>query len=460
MNSSDHNPCSFKPREYFVLTDAGKPVFTSKHGDVDSDTVSSIMGVAQALLSVFIDDGDKLRSINSGPLRITFLLRPPLYYVCASTWGEPESVTRSHLEYLHLQILSIVSAAQLQRIFQRRTNFDLGRLLNGSEPFLFSLLARLELDLAMATSSLHCLLLDPTLRSRVADTLVPITKMKDALYIILIASGQVVTLVRPKNHSIHPGDIHILVNTAHAPSIYNSSASASWIPVCLPKFNSTGFANAYISFLWKPEPDKVERPPDREARGSRDPSPSREGNLLASQTRLVADEGICLMCISGGSEFETVRQWCDSVAQKLDGQGILGAIVDAITTGRTQYSVSQLGIPGLRHFLYKSRPHVQITFPMFEEPFDTKDEMRRVVTMYQNIYDAIHAKSGQAGALKMQCIRTEKETVIGWITQPFELYTILSPRLPKAAVINAANAVTRWVKKEEGNLFLRNAPVF
>lgn len=35
--------------------------------------------------------------------------------------------------------------------------------------------------------------------------------------------------------------------------------------------------------------------------------------------------------------------------------------------------------------------------------------------MYQNIYDAIHAKSGQAGALKMQCIRTEKETVIGWV---------------------------------------------
>ena len=30
----------------------------------------------------------------------------------------------------------------------------------------------------MATSSLHCLQLDPGLRSRVADTLVPITKMK------------------------------------------------------------------------------------------------------------------------------------------------------------------------------------------------------------------------------------------------------------------------------------------
>ena len=40
--------------------------------------------------------------------------------------------TRSHLEYLHLQVLSVVTVAQLRRIFERRTNFDLGRLLRGS----------------------------------------------------------------------------------------------------------------------------------------------------------------------------------------------------------------------------------------------------------------------------------------------------------------------------------------
>lgn len=106
----------------------------------------------QALISIFIDDGDKLRCINAGQSKITFLLRPPLYYVCVSAWGEPESVvsahvkscrrclnlslaqTRTHLEYLHLQILSIVTASQLRRIFERRTNFDLRRLLDGMCP--------------------------------------------------------------------------------------------------------------------------------------------------------------------------------------------------------------------------------------------------------------------------------------------------------------------------------------
>ncbi|KAF9241172.1 trafficking protein Mon1-domain-containing protein [Melanogaster broomeanus] len=442
-----------KPREYFVLTDAGKPVFASRSAAEDSEAFSSTMGIVQALLSVFIDDGDKLRCINAGPLRITFLLRSPLYY--------PESVTRSHLDYLHLQILSIVTASQLRRIFERRTNFDLRRLLNGAEPFLFSLLKRLELDLAMGTSSLHCLQMDPGLRSRVADTLVPITKLKDTLYIILVARGQVVTLVRPKKHSIHPTDIHIIVNTIHSPSIFNSPAAASWIPVCLPKFNPTGFVNAYISFLRKPE--RKEADASNNDSGILEDGSDNAGDKAGAASQrsdTPLDAGIGLVCISGGGEFETVRGWCDAVAEKLDSHGLLDAISDTIDSGQAEYSVSQLGVPGLRHFVYKSRPHVQITFPVFEDPYNELEERRRIITTYQIVYDAIHAKSDQSEPLKLQCIRTEKEIIMGWITQLFELYITLSPRLPKTAVINAANAVTRWVKKEEGQLFLRDAPVF
>jgi hypothetical protein len=36
-----------------------------------------------------------------------------------------------HLEHLHLQLLSIVTEVQLKKMFQRQSNFDLGRLLEG-----------------------------------------------------------------------------------------------------------------------------------------------------------------------------------------------------------------------------------------------------------------------------------------------------------------------------------------
>jgi hypothetical protein len=72
---------------------------TASHGYVsavgqDSDDIASMIAVMQALISVFLDDHDKLRSINAGKTRITFLTRSPLYYVCVSSWGEPESVVR------------------------------------------------------------------------------------------------------------------------------------------------------------------------------------------------------------------------------------------------------------------------------------------------------------------------------------------------------------------------------
>ncbi|KAI0755027.1 trafficking protein Mon1-domain-containing protein [Daedaleopsis nitida] len=412
-----------------------------EHHDANSDSVTSMIGVIQALVSIFLDDGDKLRCINAGSTRIVFLLRPPLYYVCASSWGEPESVTRFHLEYLHLQILSVVSAEQLRRMFAQRRNFDLRRLLGGAEPFLFSLLSRLEWDLAMSTSSLHCLKLNPTLRKSIADILVPTSKIKEMLYVILFAQGRVITLVRPKKHSIHPSDLHILMNTIHSPSILNNSAAASWLPVCLPKFNSAAFVNAYVIFL--PRSDAAPQTPSEEATGR-------------------------LVCVSGSADFEAVRGWADTVSnviiscllQRLAKDGLMKSLYDAIAQGNTEYSVSSLGIPGLRHFVYKSRSHVQVTMPVFEDPYDKPNEKRRLITLYQTIFDAIHAKSGQERTLKLQYLRTSHESVMGWITQPFELYVALSPRLPKSAAVGAANAIARWIQKEEKQLFLRDAAVF
>ncbi|KIY45577.1 DUF254-domain-containing protein [Fistulina hepatica ATCC 64428] len=465
----DHTEsATYRPREYFVFSDAGKPVYMSEGHD-DVENLTSLIGVMQALVSVFLDDGDKLRCINTDDTRITFLLRPPLYFVCVSSWG--------------------------------------------AEGFLTSLISRLEFDMAMSTSSLHCLRLDLNLRKRAAEALVPSSKMKEVLYVLLVAQGRVITLIRPKKHSVHPSDIHILINTVYAPSIIRSLAISSWIPLCLPKFNSGGFVNAYISFLrGVATPATASVPPSASARSTADIHPigsapattsahpttvaahlAADASSTADETYVASDtlatvpsseqaasssqpessqaeaqttsansEGdsaIALVCITTG-EFDTIRTWCDGIARKLYADGTWSGIDSACRSGLTEYSAGELGIPGLRHFVYKARALVQITTPAFEEPYDDLGERRRLITLYQILHDAIHAKSGQGGTLKLQYLKTERESVIGWITQPFELYVALSPRLPKSAAVGAANALARWVKKEEARLFLRDAPVF
>jgi len=428
-----------------------------------------------------------------------------------------------------MQILSIITGAQLKRVSERRANFDLRRLLGGAETFLHLMLTRLQTDLAMSTSSLHCLPLDPILRRKAGETLVPNSKMKEVLYVMLVSRGRVLTIVRPRKRSVHPADLHILLNTIHAPAIFDAATTTpvSWLPICLPKFNSDGFLHAYVQFL-RPGDLVIE---EAQNDGQQNQSNSNEegggsaNTTQASQTDATVTEnhadvpdaappcddrsssaatvntssgpsliltppptstldtshlrgriGTALICISGGGggEFENTRSWCEGVVQNLEESGTLSAIHTSIrrrprnSVQRTKYgfggdySVSSLGIAGLRHFIYKNRSLVQVTCPVWSDDYAGPTARRRVITLYQTIHDAIHTKSGQGAkeALKLQYIKTENDCVMGWITQPFELYISVSPDLPKSSIVDIANSVARWVKREEGRLFLRDAPVF
>lgn len=166
----------YKPRRYYVLTNAGKPVFSIGHGD--EDTLTNLMGVVQALVSIFAEDDDKLRSVVKGRTRIAFLIKPEMYLFAVSDWGEPEHVLRMQLEYINLQILSVVSAAQLARAFQRRANFDLSRLLVGSEKFLHKLVETCQDDMSFMTTTLQPLRMPPALRDTAAAALMPPAKFK------------------------------------------------------------------------------------------------------------------------------------------------------------------------------------------------------------------------------------------------------------------------------------------
>ena len=162
-----------------------------------------------------------------------------------------------------------------------------------------------------------------------------------------------VTLVRPKKHSIHPSDLHILINTVQSSSSVNFSAAASWLPICLPKFNPAAFVNAYVTFLQRkdaglapsaPTPtlpaaqpasvvssapeqvvpasssSSIRVPPhEPETRASTRPtSPetipqSETAASIASLPSSPVEVG--LICVSGLGDFDAVRSWCSLAAE-------------------------------------------------------------------------------------------------------------------------------------------------
>jgi vacuolar fusion protein MON1 len=246
-----------------------------------------------ALMSIYSDDdGDRLREIVSDEGRITFLQRTPLLFaaVTKSKRREPSSVARSHLDLLHNQLLGLLSVSQLTAMFKRKASVDLRRLLEGTDPIVDALLDRMQWDRSLLMGALQPCSISVTLRDEVSQLLNPGQLLEerrppDLLYVLLLYGSDIVTLLRPKKHSVHPIDMQLLINTVQGTQALREAGSESWLPLSLPKFAPQGFLHVYSSVL-----------------DVQDQTDAREGEEAAST--------LTLCFVSGNREaFPTLSQW-------------------------------------------------------------------------------------------------------------------------------------------------------
>ncbi|SAM82260.1 uncharacterized protein UBRO_04753 [Ustilago bromivora] len=646
--STPEEPEQYADRKYYILSSAGKPIYishaslsrrkrrrdqrrqreqersSSQSADSDSTTANAApkdtgdesdeedessttqVGVMQALISIFADEeSDKLRFIRQGDLLIAFLLRAPLYLVCVSNWNEEPSTLRQHLEYLYLQVISLVSASQLTRLFSRMPNFDLRRLLEGTEGIFDYLVNQLNANEtddddgvdgngqavaegdAVGRSKVKRLITDwaschqwwlqalqpiritmPSLRDQLTAALQPPAvesssstqpqRPKDLLYVLLIANGRIVTLLRPRKHSVHPIDLLLLTNTVvGSRSIKRSGGSEDaeiWLPFSMPKFAPQGFVHAYVKFL---DPESWIAQPASQA-GTHD-------------SKMTSSELAVIVVTADKDAFPTVSNWISSLVAKppieASDRSETASIISNTKAKKTRstsktlksdpadegeawltnfqrhiltlcrhlsdptnieegaprvsaYTCAELGLAGLRHFVYRSNSTIQLTSPTLPEPYSTSaTDRKRLFTLYSLVHHNIHhpvppsttaavgaenivpsnptTPAAGAGAgvleggssqlasafgfggaggmwssqaarpllnadrrLKMQLVKTEHEQVLGWITSPFELYLCVNPQVSKLAIVAIANGLTKWIKTNERDLFLINAGSF
>ncbi|CAH1756474.1 11780_t:CDS:2 [Entrophospora sp. SA101] len=201
-------------KHFFILSSAGKPVYT--------------------------------RCINAGQHKFVFLLKGPLYLVAVSRTNESELQLREQLNYLYNQILSQLTSKQLTKIFEQRTNFDLRKLLGGTEPFFDNLATSMNHELGFMLGSVQCVRMSKTLRDKIGS-IMQFARSKDLLYAMLITDSKLITSLGPRKHNLHPSDIHLIFNTVNGSSSFKSYES--WAPICLPGFNSKGFLYVYLCYI-------------------------------------------------------------------------------------------------------------------------------------------------------------------------------------------------------------------
>ncbi|KAJ5845619.1 hypothetical protein N7534_009288 [Penicillium rubens] len=418
-----------KRKHYVILSVAGKPIWT-RHGD--GGLISGYVGVIQTIISFYEDANDHLRGFSAGDTRFVVLTRGSLHLVAISRMMESDNQLRLQLEALYMQILSTLTLPSLTHLFSVRPSTDLSRPLQGSETLLSSLADSFTRGSpSTLLSALECLKIRKQHRHAINNALLK-TKASSLLYGLLVAGGRLVSVVRPKKHSLHPGDLQLLFNMVFEADGVKAGGGESWIPVCLPGFNSSGYLYMYVSFL-----------------DIRDD--------IENSAEITKDESVAIVLISPDKEaFFEMQAMRDALVEQMERNGSLKEIKTAIDIGRP--ATTDI-VPGtvLHHFLYKSRANVQFTMSSYAPEFSSVTRRRRLMSMYNNLHASIHAKNTH---VKVHHCVSRSATSFGWVTPVFELYCIAEPNTNRNALAQSASKIAQWVQREEERLFIIGGAVF
>lgn len=115
------------------------------------------------------------------------------------------------------------------------------------------------------------------------------------------------------------------MNTAQSPSIVNSAASASWLPLCLPKYNPSGFVHVFVTFLESEAcSDSGASAPESKTKSRISPSGDPPSGTLAqgdsskaelSNRDTISAPDVGLICVTANGDFESIRSWCGVVTE-------------------------------------------------------------------------------------------------------------------------------------------------
>lgn len=237
----------------------------------------------------------------------------PLVLVLVSNNKQSEQQLHCELQYVHYQIISMLTQASINRIFEQKKNYDLRRLLTGSERILDGLLDLMDTDPSFLLSAVQCLPLPPSLRDSVSQILQrAITP--NLVFSILLVNNQLLSIVQERmvleDGRLKPTDLLLMLNFITSCSAFRGGEI--WTPICLPLFNSDCYFYAYVAYLNPPECT------------------------------------VCLLLVSTDKDaFYAVAECKRKIEENFRAQDLL----DVISRAKS-YDVSHVDVSDLRHFMY------------------------------------------------------------------------------------------------------------
>lgn len=240
-----------------VMSDSGKPIF-ALHA-LSEETLTHICGLLQAVRSSILHsdlDLGELQSLQSGSMHVVFMTVGAISLVAMSTIRLPgeafetEACLRLQLEYVYAKILFSLTD-QVQAIFAQNASFDLRSML-GNDSSMRAILceARPEGNPApFFTAGVQTVFpLSHAVRERTSAILKQIgDQTANAVAALLFVGNKLVSAVQSsyRPHQLRAADLHLVFEFITRQQLQ----SELWLPLCLPRFNSSGFLHCYAHCL-------------------------------------------------------------------------------------------------------------------------------------------------------------------------------------------------------------------
>lgn len=497
-----------KKKHFFILSAAGKPIY-SMHGSDDFITVYA--GIIQTIVSSFQlgTSEEKLRSITAaapGNRRIKFLFlnRSPILMMACSTLGESDLQLVQQLDFLHNFLLATLSKPHIEKMFERRENFDLRHLLGKTDMACLDAICN---DLAnfnnpgIIVGGLECLKLRKTVRSNIQKLFLK-HRSENLLYGLLVApGGRLVNVMRPRRHTLHTSDLQLLFSMIYDTNTFKSVSNQSgiveqqndagrltltqnedfWVPICLPKFNPNGFVYAFIQFV-----DLL----DERLMSLHGLNPLSPG-IDRGETQLT----VILISAFKDSFFE-MRKASNSIVQEMKMsrpifrelyKSIVGTQGSDGSTGFPSGRVSPEEIPAplVKHFIFKSKRYTQFVYSRLQGNDETLqlEDNPQIRAQLMMIYSYLHSKmSGNVGMVTkhderqvpdLLLSRQNYVDMIRWkvgndyltgvliATPAYEVFLINNGGVVnKKMLLSSCKRIIMWCRRNEERVFIKSGAVF
>ena len=232
-----------KNRHFFIMTDGGKPVYSRYGDEIENSTIFATISAIITKFTIFNSTDDKKEEINiisNSKNKIVFLKKGALIFIVLSKKNDSISLLHSQLEFVFLQLMSILTNNFYQRLEDNPSRCLTA--MSDTEVLFENMIKYTSHTFASLFNSFQVLNCEfREILNKICED-----NLGKGRICMILTINEIISLAHHPDIKIYPGDIVLIQNLIS--SSESLRETETWVPICLPGISNEGYLQLYCKF--------------------------------------------------------------------------------------------------------------------------------------------------------------------------------------------------------------------